>query len=49
MDFDNMRGWHWHPFGKADEHERVNEINIEEIFTFYLSPFSFNLQSLSSF
>jgi hypothetical protein len=31
MDFDNMRGWHLHPFGIADEHERVNEMNIEEI------------------
>ena len=43
MDFDNMRGWHLHPFGKADEHERVNEMNIEEILTFHLSPLTFNL------
>jgi hypothetical protein len=31
IDFDNMRGWHVHPFGEADGHEMISEMNIEEI------------------
>ncbi len=31
IDFDNMRGWHLHPFGGADGHEGIAEKNVEEI------------------
>ena len=31
IDFDNMRGWHLHPFGDSENHRNMNEKSIEDI------------------
>ena len=31
IDFDNMRGWHVHPFGETDTHTGISEKSVEEI------------------
>jgi len=31
IDFDNMRGWHLHPFGETDTHTSISEKSVEEI------------------
>ncbi len=31
IDFDNIRGWHLHPFGDSESHRNMNEKSIEDI------------------
>lgn len=31
IDFDNMRGWHLHPFGRPETHEGIGERTVDEI------------------
>ena len=31
IDFDNMRGWHLHPFGETDTHKSISEKSVEGI------------------
>ena len=31
IDFDNIRGWHVHPFGESDIHKSVDHQNVNEI------------------
>jgi len=30
--FDNLSGWHFHPPGKADTHQKIRKPSLEEIF-----------------
>ena len=31
IDFDNMRGWHFHPFGKSESHRSISEKSVQDI------------------
>jgi hypothetical protein len=31
IDFDNMRGWHLHPFGESESHRTIREKDVQDI------------------
>ena len=31
IDFDNMRGWHLHPFRESESHRSISEKSVQEI------------------
>ncbi len=33
--FDNLGGWHIHPFGKPDAHRRTKEHSLEDAFEYF--------------
>jgi len=34
--FDNLDGWHIHPFGKPETHARVSEPSLADVFHYFL-------------
>lgn len=34
--FDNLGGWHIHPFGKSDAHRRIREPSLADVFEYFI-------------